>query len=387
MGATLGSLVLDVQKNLDVVSRELTGLIPAVTIDGDVARAAIGQNVRSFVAPAVSAENITAAHTTPDDGDQTIGSITLGITKARRVPIRWTGEEQRAAGNSVPGGAGAILAAQIQQGIRTLVNEIEADLAALQATASRAAGTAGATPFGTANDYTAASLARKILVDNGAPVSDLQLVLNTAAGANIRGKQAAAADAGGDSILRQGVLLDINGMQVRESAQIQTSTAGSMSGGSTTGTHAIGATVLTLKNATGTGTVSAGDVITIAGDSNQYVVTSASFAGANPATGDTITIAAPGLRVGFTADKVITVVASAARNMAFSKSAIILATRLPALPDGGDLAIDRTTVTDPRTGLSFELAMYPGYRQMKYELMIAWGVKNVKPEHTALLLG
>jgi translation initiation factor 1 (eIF-1/SUI1) len=387
MGATLGSLITDVQVNLDVISRELTGLIPAVTLDADVARAAIGQNVRSFVAPAVSAQNVSAAHTTPDDGDQTIGSITMGITKARRVPIRWTGEEQRAAGNSVPGGTAAILAAQIQQAMRTLVNEIEADIAALHATCSRAAGTAGQTPFGTANDYTAASLARKILVDNGAPLSDLQLVLNTAAGANIRGKQAAAADAGSDSILRQGVLLDINGMQLRESAQVVTSVAGTMSGGSTTGTHAVGATVLALKNTTGTGACVAGDVITIAGDTNQYVVTAVNQAGANPATGDTITIAAPGLRVGFTADRLITVVAAAARNMAFSKSALILATRLPALPDGGDLAVDRTTVTDPRTGLSFELAMYPGYRQMKYELMIAWGVKNVKPEHTALLLG
>jgi hypothetical protein len=387
MGATLGNLVTDVQLSLDVISRELTGLIPAVTLDAAPARAAIGQTVRSFVAPAVSAQNVSAAHTTPDDGDQTIGNITMGITKARRVPIRWTGEEQRAAGNSVPGGAQAILAAQVQQAIRTLTNEIESDLAALQATASRAAGTAGAAPFGTAGDYTAASLTRKILADNGAPLSDLQLVLNTTAGANIRGKQAAAADAGSDSILRQGVLLDINGMMVRESAQIVTSTAGSMASASTTGTHAAGATTLTLKNATGTGTVSAGDVITIAGDTNQYVVTAAAFAGANPATGDTITIAAPGLRVGFTADKVITVVAAAARNMAFSKSAIILATRLPALPDGGDLATDRSVITDPRTGLSFELAMYPGYRQMKYELMIAWGVKNVKPEHTALLLG
>ena len=388
MGATLGSLITDVQLSLDTVSRELTGLIPAVTMDADAARVAIGQNVRSFVAPVVAATNVSAAHTVPDDGDQTIGSITMAITKARRVPIRWTGEETRAADNSVPGGFASIRQAQIAQAIRTLVNEIEADLAAQQVYFSRAAGTAGTTPFGTANDYTAASLTRKILVDNGAPVSDLQLVTDTTAGANIRGKQAGAADAGTDSILRQGILLDINGMAVRESAQIVTSTAGSMASATTNNAgYAVGATTLTLATA-GTGVVAAGDVITFSGDTNQYVVTSVSFAGANPAAGDTITIAAPGLRKAMSAaTKAITVVAAAARNMAFSKSAIVLATRLPALPDGGDLAIDRTTISDPRTGLAFELAMYPGYRQMKYELMIAWGMKVVKPEHTALLLG
>lgn len=387
MANTLTNLIPELYTSLDVVSRELVGLIPAVTIDATTNRAAKNQTVRNFVAPAATATDITPGLYAPDSGDQTIGNNTLTISKARMVPIRWNGEEELSLTGSH--GAGAIRAAQIQQAIRTLVNEIETDLAALQAKFSRAAGTAGTAPFGTAGDYTAASLTRKILADNGAPLSDLQMVLNTTAGANLRGKQATNAGdpAGSASLLRQGVLLDLNGMMVRESAQIVTSTAGSMASASTTGTHAVGATTLTLKNATGTGTVAAGDVITIAGDTNQYVVTSASFAGANPATGDTITIAAPGLRVGFTADKVITVVAAAARNMAFAKSALVLATRLPALPANGDAADDRVTITDPRSGLSFEVSAYRQYRQVHWEVACAWGVACVKPEHTALLLG
>jgi hypothetical protein len=80
-------------------------------------------------------------------------------------------------------------------------------------------------------------------------------------------------------------------------------------------------------------------------------------------------------------------VASTVRNMAFARSAIVLAQRLPALPSGGDMAVDRTTITDPRSGLSFEVAMYPQYRQMQYEISCAWGVKVVKTEHLALLMG
>ena len=388
MANVFGSMILQATTAVDVVSRELTGFIPAVTRDSSVERAAIGQTVYSHVAPAVAAGNITVGVTPPDDGDQTIGTIGMAVTKARRVPIRYAGEETIALNNNGTGQQ-SIFQDQVQQAIRTLVNEVEYDLAvAASAGASRAVGTAGTTPFGTAGDFTAASLARKVLVDNGAPVSNMQLVLDTAAGANLRGKQSTYINNGTDSILRQGVLLDINGMMIRESGQVITPTAGAMASATTTAAAlTVGQTVLPLATA-GTGVVAAGDIITIANDTNQYVVASVSFAGANPASGDSITIGGNGIRKAqASAARAITVVATAARNVAFSQSAIIVAQRLPALPAGGDSAVERTTITDPRSGLTFEMAMYAQYRQMQVEISHAYGVKVVKADHVALLLG
>lgn len=381
MANTLTNLIPELYSNLDVVSRELVGMIPAVTLDATSSRASLNQTVRSFVAPASTARDITPGLYAPDDGDQVFTNKTLTISKSRAVPIRWNGNEEKSVGSNFA----AMRAAQIQQAMRTLTNEIEADLAGLHIYASRAVGAAATTPFGTANDYTSASLTRKVLADNGAPLSDLQLVLNTAAGANIRGKQATAMDAGTDSILRQGVLLDINGMMIRESAQILTATAGTGSGATTNAAgYAVGATVITLASA-GTGTLLAGDVITFAGDTNQYVITSGD---ADVSGGGTITLAAPGLRQAMSAaTKAITVIATSARNMAFSKNAIVLAHRLPYLPEGGDNATDRTTITDPRSGLSFDVAEYRQYHQAKIEISCAWGMAVVKPEHLALLLG
>ena len=384
MSNTLTGLTTTLYNAMDVVSRELVGFIPAVSSDMTYDRAAVGQTVTSPVAPAASATDITPAVTAQDDGDQVVGKVDMTITKARRVPVRWNGEEKRGLDNN---GASynVILRDQFAQAMRALVNEIEGDLAALHLKASRAAGAAGTVPF--ASTLGDSAQARKILADNGAPMGDLQLVIDTTAGANLRtlANLTRVNEAGGDDLLRRGVLTDLHGFAIRESAQIKTHTAGT-GALATTGTagYAVGATTIALASA-GTGTILAGDVITFANDPNKYVVVSGD---ADVSGGGAITIAAPGLRQALPASAVaITVIAATSRNMAFSRSAIALATRAPALPDGGDSASDRMIITDPVSGLSFEVSLYKQYRQIQYEIAVAWGCAAVKPEHIALLLG
>lgn len=378
MANTITDLFPDLYSALDVVSRELVGFIPSVNRDSTHERAAVGQVVRSFVAPAASATDITPAVTPPDDGDQTIGNTTLQITKARRVPVRWNGEQSRALNNGGPGVL-SVRAQQFAQGMRTLCNEVEADLAALHIHASRAYGTAGTTAF--ASDLSDPANVRKILADNGQWGSDMQMVIDTTAGAKMRtlAQLTKANEAADASMLRQGVLLDIHGFAIRESAQVkQAVTVGTGASYVTNGTFAVGDTTIAID--TGTGTVLAGDIVTFAGDTNKYVVATA-------LSGGNIVLAAPGLRKALADGVAMTVVAAAARNMAFARHAIQLATRAPALPDGGDAAVDRQIITDPRSGLAFEVAMYAQYRQMQYELSLAWGVGVTKADAIALLLG
>lgn len=387
MANTLTGLVADLYVALDVVSREQVGFIPSVSLDTDVARAAVGQNVTSFVAPAATASDITPGVTPPNDGDQTIGKVTMHITKGRRVPLRWNGEQTLQMNNNGPGQL-TIKQAQLAQSIRTLTNEMEADLAALHVKASRAYGTATTAPF--ASDLSDTAQIRKILTDNGAPLVDLSMVINTTAGAKVRtlAQLNKANEAGSATLREQGTLLDIHGFKLRESGQVKRPAAGAMASATTSAAAlTVGQTVLPLATA-GTGVVSAGDVITLANDTNKYVVTSVVFAGANPASGDTITIASPGIQLAqASAARAITVTAVSARNMAFERTAIVLATRMPALPEEGDLAVDRVMITDPRSGMSFEVALYPQYRQMQYEISAVWGCELIKPEHSAILLG
>jgi hypothetical protein len=375
---TLTSLIPDLYEAMDVVSREMVGMIPSVSRDHTIARAAVGQQVRSFVVPATTASDIVPGVTPPNDGDQTLSNVSMTITKARRVPIRWNGEEELGVNNGGPGVMN-IRANQMAQSMRTLVNEIESDLCALYTRASRSYGTPGSAPFATS--LADPAQIRKILSDNGAPMGDLQMVINTTAGANMRAlAQLNKANESADtSMLRRGVLLDIHGFAIRESAQVKTPTKGTGASYVTSGVSAIGATSITL--ATGTGTVLAGDTVVFTGDPNKYVVS------AGVAAPGVLTIAAPGLLTTVASGTAVTVSNTAAQNMAFARTAIALATRLPALPSDGDAAVDRTTITDPVSGLAFEVAMYAQYRQMQYEISAAWGVGVFKPEHFALLLG
>ena len=387
MANTLTNLIPTIYNGLDIVSRELVGFIPAVSSDMTYQRAAVGQTVRSHIAPAATASDITPAVTPPNDGDQTIGSTTMTITKARRVPVRWNGEEKRGLDNN---GASynIILRDQFTQAVRTLTNEIEADLAALYLSASRATGTAGTAPFGTAGDLSDTAGALRILEENGAQGLDFQLVLGTAAMANLRGKQSVlfkVNEAGREDMLRNGITDRLQGLALRQSAAVRRHTKGTGASATTNNAgYAVGATTITLASA-GTGTIVAGDVITFAGDTNQYVVVTGDTDVSN---GGTVVLAAPGLMQAIPAAATnITVVNTSNRNMFFARSAIALATRAPALPEQGDSAIDRMLITDPLSGLTFEVSMYAQYRQMQYEVALAWGVAAVKPEHIGLLLG
>lgn len=374
MANTLTSLVPDLYESLDIVSRELAGFIPSVTLDATAERAALNQAIRIPITPAAPAEDVSPGQLPPDDGDQTVGNTPFTITKSRMVPFRWTGEEQKGI-NTGPGYAN-IRRDQITQAIRTLVNEIEVDVGKTAYLASRATGTAGTTPFASTLGDTAQ--VRKILSDNGAPLSDLQCVIDTTAGANIRtlAQLTKANEAGTTALRAQGTLLELHGFVLRESAGVARHTAGTGASYVTNGALAIGATVIPVQ--TGSGTIIAGDVVTIG--NYKYVVTSA-------LSGGNVTIGAPGLREAVAGGSTVTLAAAYTANFAFSRSAIVLATRAPALPEEGDMADDRMMIQDPRTGMAFEVSMYKQYRRVRYEIAAAWGVQNIKPAHTALLLG
>ncbi len=385
MANSLTDLAADIFVAADTVGRELTGAVSSVTINANGSeRAAVGDTIRSAFTQEATAVDVTPSMTIPQGTDQTVDNKTMTISRSRAVQIPWTGEDIKHVDNGA--GFSTIYGDQIAQAMRTLANEAEEDVCqAAIAGASRAVGTAGTTPFASNFDLIADS--RKILVDNGCPIDQVTAVLDTAAGTKLRNlaQLQKVNESNSDSLLRQGVLLDLQGMGIKESAQIQSHTAGTGSSATTDATgYAVGTTTLTLDSA-GTGTILAGDVITFAGDTEQYVVVTGDT---DVSDGGTIVIQEPGLQTAIAASTTaITVKATSTQNFVARRSAIELVMRPPAVPTGGDAADDSMIVQDPYSGLVFEIRSYKGYKKSMFEVSAAWGEKVWKPEHVALILG
>lgn len=377
MANVLTSLAADIYTAKDMVARELTGLITSATVNAGSEQAAVGQTVRSFATRTVTPATFTPSMTIPEGTDQTVDNKTLTLSTQKSVQIPWTGEDQL----FVNGGNGfqTILGDQIKQAMRGLVNLIEVD-AATEAykNASRAYGTAGTTPF--ASNFNDLAELRKMMADNGAPVDDGQstLVLNTAAGVKLRNlaQLQKANENGSAEMLRRGTLLDLQGFMLKESAGIQTATAGTGASYQLNGAVAVGDTTVTVD--TGSGTILAGDVVTIG--NYKYVVKTA-------LSGGSFVIGAPGIREVVADNTAITVNATHASNIALHRSALEVAMRAPALPAGGDAASDMMYVQDPVSGLAFTIAHYKGYKKAMIEVAAVWGVKAWNDKFIQVLMG
>lgn len=383
---TLTRLIPDLYAALNVVSRELIGAIPGVNRNTGAERAAVGQAVVWPVSPIAEGGDVTPAMAIPEPPDLVYENSTITITKSKFRAFGWTGEEQRGL-NTGPGYL-TLQQQNIAQALRSLANEMEADVFnGLAVAASRAWGTPGTVPFAETDNIAATAQARKILADNGADPAAWSFVTNTSAGANLRNlKNLTRVNESGTVMgLRDGVLLDLNGFAIRETGQAQTHVKGTAASATTsTAALAKGATTIPLASA-GTGTIKAGDVIYLAGDPNGYVVKTGN---ADVSAGGSITINKPGLMQPKAAVATnITLANNFLPSVAYAQSSFGLAVRPPARPAEGDAADDVMLITDPRSGITFEVAVYGGYRKVRYEVSIAWGWAPINSEGIALILG
>lgn len=357
------------------VSQEPVGVINAINMDFDNKGVAIGDEVDVPVAPPASVTDFVPSMAPSAGTDATADSVKVKITANKHVSWNLTGEQMRSLANSESDKEWA--RQMIAQGMRALRNMAESDAAvAVKSGASRAYGTAGTTPF--ASDLSGLTNIRKILSDNGAPMSDLNLIVDTAAGLNLRNLNIyqQAAMSGSDAERRTGNFLRQFGFAINESAGIAAHTKGTGTSYVTDGATAKGIADVVLK--TGSGTVLSGDIVTFGSDTNKYVVNS------GVAAAGSIKLGRPGARAAIADGAAMSIGANFTPNLAFERSAVVGVMRPPVMPPNANMKL--LNISDEK-GLTYLLVEIAGDGMVTWRLHLAWGFKVVQPEHVAILLG
>ena len=348
---------------MERIQSEPVGFLNAIERNqSNVTQGSFGTNVESVVTGDVTiskSSSYTPQMSSSDGPDDADTKDTFALDTHLKFEASILPEQMLHADNVGLGGQSQ-LQRRITKGLRGMRNQVEADVAlALAQASSRSVGVSGTTPF--ASNYNLLEDSMKILVDNGGNRHDGQnsVVMNTSASANLRklAQLQQVNTSGGGDLLRNGVLLDLNGYMIRESAGIALHTKGAGTGalvndgsGLSVGVTAIPFDTMTV-NSTG---IKAGDVITFAADTdNEYVVVTGSTS-----VSGTITIGGPGLQVAIPNNNAITITATYTPNIAFNSEAAELASRAPVL--GDDKAILHDTITDDLAGLTYAFSIYPG---------------------------
>jgi len=357
------------------------GFLKAVNTNTSAEVAAKGDVIKVPIGKAGAMIDTPVGFAFPNAANSDVDSINMELQYSKTVPIDWNGEDQKSMMNS--GAWGTVLAQQFADAFGQIRDAIEKSVAdeAIKAS-SRAYGTAGTAPFASASSMADMANMKGILDMNKAPATGRSIVLSSPAETSLLTNQTnliKVNEAGSEQMLRQGIIMPVYGFNVRSSAQLETHTKGTGTSYATNlgSTLAKGATSIALD--TGSGTILAGDVVTFAGDSNKYVVSA-------DGTTTLVTIGEPGLRQTLANDVAMTIGNDYTPSIALHKSAIALAIRPPKAPEEGDM-MTRELVTDPYSGITFEVALVKGQRVVQYQVSAVWGVKAVNPAWIATLLG
>lgn len=331
-----------------------------------------GSQISVPLPPTLAANSVTAAATPPSTQDTTVSEVVVTLDQWQEVPFQLSDKEQvEVMDGSVPKIALVAAAA--------LIDAIDLSiLTAMDQGAGAAHGTAGTPPFAT---LALANSGLKLLTDHKVPRMGRHVVMNAAAEANLLTLDGFTnANLIGDvSALVQGTF---NGNQ-RLGAKwwtdqnVFTHVQGTNNGAyQLVGAHAVGATTITVDN--GAGTILAGDVITLAGDTNKYVVTTA-------LSGGVFTIGAPGLKVAAADNTVISNVANNVANFAFHEDSIAFVSR-PFAPSASNAVVSQMAV-DPISGLALRLEVTREHKRDRWSIDALWGTKVLRPQGIVKVLG
>lgn len=331
-----------------------------------------GDTINVPIPSAIAAVDVVPGNIAPDPGDLAPTSVPIVMNKWKEAAFQLSDKEQmEAMSGTIPMSA--------SEAVKAIVNEIDMSILNEYKAVFGANGVPGTAPFqGDTKDVTET---RKILQQQLAPQDPRWFLVNPDAEANALNLRAFqdASWVGTAQTVTDGTFNRRFGFGWSVNQNLPTHTAGTADDYTVTGVNAIGATTLTVTSAGNNGTFLEGDIVTITGDSQTYVVTQ-DETGA-PAASITIQ---PALRKATVGAEAITVKQTHAVNLAYHRDAFALAMR-PLRQD--KMGRQVFSQVDPLSGLALRIEILEEHKRTRLSYDALWGVKCVRPELAARLMG
>lgn len=365
------------------IMRKRLALMKYVTTDYDVEMVPVGASLQIPVTSALTAATIVPSNTPPALTGITPTSKTLTLDNFKAAPFSLSASDlntMMANTDFVP--------AQLEEGASAIANAINTSVFGQYVNIPYYVGTAGTNPFAT--NLNVISEAAKVMNDNLANPFGRRMILSNAAvyGANTLGNMIQAFQRGNADTLNTGELGNLQGFDCQRDDTVPTHTAGTGSGILINDAGVlVGDTSVPID--TGTGTLVVGDIFTVAGDTQTYVVTTA-VADVSSATLNFY----PAAKVAWANNAAVTVKASHVVNLGMERGAFALGMRTPRNPEKAQNIVipfvdDGSVYADEGkpTGMTFFLSMVPGYWAETLEVGALWGSTTLRPERAVIMAG
>jgi len=354
-----------------ITLRENTIMPRLINTDYQGRAAQRGSTIDIVIPSAVAASPVTPGATAPAGSDLEPTTVPIRLDNWYEAAFTITDKELA----EIDAG---IVPMQISEAVKALANEVDRSILALYQKVYGVAGTAGVTPFAT--DLRAAQEARLVLNRQLCPPQDRRMVLDVEADANATGLPAFQYSGSGETTtIREGVIGRKLGFDWYMSQNVFRHIKGNATGYQVNQeNHPVGSKVVSVD--TGTGIPKIGDVFTVAGHSQTYVVT-----GWTGSPNITSIQYEPGARVSFPDDAAISFIDSHVANLAFNRYAFALVSR--PLLDVDPLGSRVMSMSDPVSQLTMRLEVSRLYKQTRWSFDILWGVACPRPELAVRVLG
>lgn len=344
----------------------------------------VGDTINVWIPAGMTASDVAPSSTPVAAADIQPVKAPISLNKWRRSGFYLTDKQQEEV-------VGGVQSKQTGEAVKALCEDINAFIFTLYKSVYGYAGTAGTTPFAT--DISAITAARAVLNRQKAPLTDRRFIIDVNAESNALALPNIYASyvVGNTQAVIEGAIGRRVGFDWQMDQQVPTHTSTALTAGACTvnGVNAINAGTadggrtgtISIAKATNTSPLVKGDIFTIAGFTQTYVV----LADVTLTVGNTTVTIAPALTLATAGSEAITLKASHTANLAFHRDAFAFVSR--PLQSSSANILEMMSVVDPISGVALRLEVVRQNKQLLFDFDVLYGAACVRPELACRVAG